>query len=120
MTIHLEHMARRLSADPFFLACALHHFARSEGLDEEKLAAALNCSRESLVQIQLCRAPVSEAVEFHDELTRIAVRFGADVDRLADAVRRGQAIHQMSRAAENSGRLMAARDGDSQGVNDDE
>lgn len=38
MATNLEHLARRLEDDPFFLACPLTLYATSEGLSEESLA----------------------------------------------------------------------------------
>jgi hypothetical protein len=114
MAKHLEHMARRLEGDPFFLACPLHLYAKSEGFDEERMAAELKCSKESLVHVRLCRAPAAEADTFHDDIQRIATRFSVDADALAAAVRRGQAILQMTQAGKTSRTLLAARDGDRQ------
>lgn len=114
MTNHLENMARRLEDDPYFLACPLKHYARSEGLNEETLAAGLKCSKESLLQVRLCRSPAAEGETFHDDIQRIAVKFSVDADVLAQAVRRGQAILHMTQRGKASRTLLAARDADSQ------
>ena len=54
---HLENFkARRLERDPFFVACPLKLYAKSEGFGEETLAASLKCSKESLLAIRLCAA----------------------------------------------------------------
>jgi len=114
MASHLEHMARRLEGDAFFLACPLKLYAKSEGLEEEALAAALKCSKESLVKARLCRSPVAEAETFQDDIQRIAAKFSVDAHALAEAVRRGQAIFQMTEGGKASRTLLAARDGDFQ------
>jgi hypothetical protein len=112
MTDRLENLARRLESDPFFLACPLKLYQTSERLDEDRLAAALKCPRESLVSIRLCRAPSGEYETFQDDIERIATKFSADVDALADAIRRGQALFHMAGGQSASGTLLAARDGD--------
>jgi hypothetical protein len=110
MSDHLSNMARRVESDPFFLACPLKLYQNSEGLSEDALAAALGCSKDSLVSIRLCRAPAGEEESFHDDIERIATRFSADADALAMAVRRGQALFQMTTDGTTSGTLLAARD----------
>jgi hypothetical protein len=107
----LEHMARRLESDPFFLACPLKLYQKSEGLSDEGLAAALKSSREALLSVRLCRAPAEEQC-FGDEIERIAARFSVDGDALAEAVRRGQALFHMIGGQNVSATLLAARDGE--------
>jgi len=111
---HLENMARRLESDPFFLACPLKLYQKSEGLSEDTLAAGLKCSKEALLSVRLCRAPAGEEESFHDDIERIAARFSVDVDALAEAVRRGQALFHMTSGRKPSRTLLAARDGDSE------
>lgn len=113
MANRLENLASRLESDPFFLACPLKLYQTSERLDEKGLAAALKCSKESLVSIRLCRSPSGENESFQDDIARIAARFSADADSLAEAVRRGQALFHMASGRAASGTLLAARDGDS-------
>jgi hypothetical protein len=112
MANHLEHMARRLEDDPFFLACPIKLYARSEGLNEEAMAAGLKCSTSSLVMVRLCRSPPVESDTFYDDIERIASKFSLDAERLAEAVRRGQALFHMTTGAKPSRTLLAARDGD--------
>ncbi len=114
MSKHLEHLAHRLQDDPFFLACPLQLYAKSEGLSEEGLAAGLKCSKAALVSVRLCRAPSGEDASFYEDIERIAARFSVDAAALADAVRRGQAIFHMARTLNTSNTLLAARDGDAQ------
>ena len=118
MARHLEHMARRLEGDPFFLACPLKLYAKSEGLDEDGLSASLKCSKESLLKARLCRSPAAEAESFRDDIQRIAAEFSVDADALAEAVRRGQAIFQMTEGSKATRTLLAARDSDSQEASD--
>jgi hypothetical protein len=115
MPNHLEHLARRLEDDPFFLACPLRLYAKSEELGEGGLAEALKCSKEALMSVRLCRAP-SPDESFFECIERIATRFAANAEALAEAVRRGQALFQMAQVATTSRILLAARDGDAKGT----
>jgi hypothetical protein len=110
MPKHIENMAKRLETDPFFLACPLKLYSTSEGLTEQQLADRLKCPTTALVQVRLCRAPASEGETFHEDVERIATRFSVDADVLAEAIRRGQAISQMTECGEASPTLLAARD----------
>lgn len=112
MSNHLEFMAQWLERDAFFLASALKSYAHSEGLDDDALAAALKCNRETLTMLRLCRAP--EQDRFQADIDALAAEFHADAEALAVAVRRGQAIASLqSRQPEQTGgMLLAARDDD--------
>jgi hypothetical protein len=105
----IEGFARRLRSDPYFLASALEDYAHSEGLDGAGLAAALGCPREELGALGLCRRPRSEPETFADDVRRIAGRFGLSEDRLAEVVRRSDALLAM-REAEAEDVIAAARD----------
>lgn len=103
-------LARRIEGDDFFLASALADYARTEHLDEQGLAGALDCSEEDLVSLRLCRRPQPQS--FRADVDRIASRFGARTDVLAEAIRRSDALRTMRARSteETSGTLMAARD----------
>jgi hypothetical protein len=118
MENRLKNMARRLESDPFFLACSLKLYQKSEGLSEDMLAAGLKCSIEALLSVRLCRAPVGEDKSFQDDIERIAGRFSVDADALAEAVRRGQALFHMTSGRNASGTLLAARDDDRERENE--
>ena len=107
----LENLANRVKDDPFFLACALRRYARSESLDDQQLANRLSCPVEELNRLRLCRVPAAETGQFRKDIQRIASAFGLDEGALLEAVRHGQAIFAMSQnqAAKT---LLAARDGD--------
>jgi hypothetical protein len=103
-------MARRVQNEPFFLASTLVLFARSEGLDKETLCRFLRCPPESFAMLCLCRTPDEEPTGFQRDVKRIAERYGADADALAEAVRRGQTLQRLQQAVVG-GTLLAARDG---------
>src|SRR5262245_7985431 len=109
----LELLARRVEADPFFLASTLALFAGSEGMADAALAQFLRCPTEALTMLRLCRTPDEEPPGFQRDVRRIAERFGADEDALTEAVRRGQALRRLREsAAPPGGTLLAARDPD--------
>lgn len=105
-------LARRIEDEDFFLASALADYARTEHLDEQGLAGALDCSEEDLVSLRLCRRPRPQPESFRREVNRIASRFGARAGVLAEVVRRSDALRTMRARSteETSGTLMAARD----------
>lgn len=115
MSTALDHLAERVAADPEFLASALAEYARSEGVDDAGLAAALGCAPADLTRLRLCGNPRPDADRFRADVAAIAGRFGIDPATLAKVVRRGQALAQL-RAAQPSevspGFLLAARDDD--------
>ena len=116
MAEHLDELARRMHADPFFLASALTAYARSEGLDEAALAARLGCPAGTLTMLRLCRRPQAGA-RFGREIATIAGRFSVSAELLASIVRRADALEAMRDVdatgipgAGDRGTLIAARD----------
>lgn len=109
MADQLDHLARRVEGDPFFLACPLTLYAQSERLDDAGLAGKLGCTMTTLSQLKLCRAPAREGREFLDDIERIAGHFGISAEVLIEVTRRGQVLQAMQ--GDGGGRtLMAARD----------
>jgi hypothetical protein len=109
MTDRIDAFARRLRRDPYFLASALEDYAGSEGLDGSGLAVELGCGVDELGQLGLCRRPRSDPESFADDVRRIAGRFAVSEDRLAEAVRRSDALTAL-REAESQDVIAAARD----------
>jgi hypothetical protein len=110
MSEPLNRLARRVEADPRFLASFLAEYAQSEGLDESELARVLGCTREALTGIRLCRAPRSDAAGFREDVRQVAEQFGLDAVRLAEIIRQGEAFRLLRAGAVGAaGFLMAAR-----------
>lgn len=111
MSAALDHLAARVGTDPLFLANALAEYARSEGLDDDALAAVLGCARAELTPLRLCGAPRPE--HFRADAEAIAGHFGIDPNTLVAVVRRGQSLARL-RAVQSPekapGFLLAARD----------
>ena len=117
MKENLEHLARRVADDPFFLAAPVSRYQRAEGVDEAALAARLRCPVETLTHVRLCRNPFPDAPRFWQDVQKIAARFDLDAKALAEIVRYGQSLLRVQgRGAAGttnpSGFLMAARDGE--------
>jgi hypothetical protein len=107
MTTPLEGLAAWAKDDPFFLACPLYWYARSESLSDEALARFLGCTPETLVNVRLCGTPAAKQPAFNRDVTAIAQRFGLNETALTKAVRRGTVVLQLQSAAQP---LLAARD----------
>lgn len=115
MSTPLERLARRVEADPSYLAHILAAYVRVENLDDDGLAAALGLDPSRLATFRLCRAPYLEPDRFANDVRRLAEAFGLDERRLARIVRRGQAAAQgPTVAGDGRGTLSAARDRDTE------
>lgn len=116
--------ALRAASRPFFLASAMHAYRGMSGQDEAGLAAYLECNRDDLAIIGLCRRPSGSAEEFRSDVARISNRFHVRVDRLAEIVRLVDALSALKLGAEagnvESGLLAAARDQNPEPANDSE
>lgn len=114
MSNHLEHLAKRVEDDPFFLGCVLRQYARSEDFDDAAMAKALGCTLETLTMLRLCRSP--DTSRLAADVEEIASRFEVDRTALLMAIRRGQVVLRLQEAkAGTPGTLLAARDRDKDG-----
>src|SRR5438105_13995373 len=115
MGTHFERLAQRVQSDPFFLAAPLSCYAKSEHLDDDALAVRLECDRDALTHLRLCRNPEPMPPHFWQDIERIAARFQIDPHRLAEIVRFGQGLLQVRSAGQTvadqtTGFLVAARE----------
>ena len=109
----LDHFARRVAADPTFLAHPLAEYARSEGLDDAGLAAALGCRVEDLTPIRLCGVPRIDPTDFRADVAAVAARFGFPPGKFAAVLRMARGLTKFrsaTRATAEPGYLIAARD----------
>jgi len=107
----LERVARRLSADAFFLGFRLAEYSRVHELDDAALAARLGCEAALLPTIRLCRAPRTDASGFREDVLCVAKRFGLNPRALAEASKHGLATPRHENApTDSAGVLLAARD----------
>lgn len=109
----LDRAARRGSERPWTLGAVLDECCRNEGLSREQLSSLLGCGLESLAWLSLCRRPAPE--RFAQDVARIAERFRIEPAKLAQVVRRVDALavlRQPSNLKEEDPLLLAARDRD--------
>jgi hypothetical protein len=104
----LTRLAAAAESEPFYLASLLAAFARSEGLDDNGLAARLGCAIGELPVLKLCRAPRRDPAGRCEDIARLAEHFHLDAFALTEAVKRAWVMQAMSDAGD--GLLMAARD----------
>lgn len=107
--------ARRAAVDPHFLAFALQQYAENQQMDELALMAALEATPETLAHARLCRTPRTDDNGRHEDVDRIATKFGLNAAVLMQAVRDGQSVATVERATaeplpEGVTPMLAARD----------
>jgi hypothetical protein len=109
----LERAARSGSERPWTMGSVLEEYCASEGVTRQHLAALLGCSSESLAWLSLCRRPGPE--QFAEDVNKIAERFQIEPAKLAQIVRRVDAVAVLRRprdVEEGDPVLLAARDRD--------
>lgn len=108
----LERAAQRSSERSWTLGSVFDEFGRTEAMTRDQVAAFLGCEVETLHWIALCRKP--DDGEFADDVQRIAERFEVDASKLAQLIRRTEALTALSKAKapEEDSLLLAARDRD--------
>jgi hypothetical protein len=117
MKVSVARLALRVGVDPHFLSFALTEFAKSEGLDEAGLAAALGVPVDTLPGVRLCPCPRADPDGLRADLDRLCNRFGLNRGVLTTAVRHGHVVAAQLPAdaaaaeADKAGLLLAARDG---------
>lgn len=95
------------------MGSVLDEYCASEGITREQIAVLLGCSSESLSWLSLCRRPAPE--QFVEDITKIADRFRIEPAKLAQIVRRVEAIAVLRRPRDvekDDPVLLAARDRD--------
>lgn len=110
----LRRAAERASHHAFYLSSSLLAYARSEGLDDARLAASLGCDPNALSALLLCRRPTGRGAVFRADVEAIAARFGLDAGRLARLIRDADVLVSLQGATADraGGLLAAARDRD--------
>src|SRR5436305_14583147 len=80
----LARAAMYFSRDPAFFGYWLEQYRASEGVEPLALARLLGCGLPALDDLALCLCPREEQLE--RDTAELAVRFGADQDRLTDVL----------------------------------
>jgi hypothetical protein len=109
--------AKRAAEEPQLLGHELREYRALNDASEDELATALECSRDALVCLALCRRPDPNAASFRAEVEQIAMHCGANAQKLAALLREVDSLRTIRQvpvpphvAASRSGLLAAARD----------
>lgn len=79
--------SRQAEVRPLFWGSILKQFKELRSLDEQGLAAYLDCSVSSLSVIGLCRAPKTSSAHFREDLEEVAEYAGVKSEKLVQVVR---------------------------------
>jgi hypothetical protein len=79
--------SRQAEVRPLFWGSILKQFKELRSLDEQGLAAYLDCSVASLSVIGLCRAPKTSSAHFREDLEEVAEYVGVKSEKLVQVVR---------------------------------
>ncbi|MEA2576276.1 MAG: hypothetical protein QOH93_3574 [Chloroflexia bacterium] len=109
----LARLAGLAVSRPSLMSSLMQLYREREGMDEEQLAAFLECDSDALPRLALCRRP-RKAPDFRGDIEAIATHTGADPTRLARLVRAAESQEALgdARGAGGPSILMAARDYD--------
>src|SRR5438309_1236357 len=110
--------ALRTGEDAFFLGYDLREYRKLAELDDDGLAAFLECSPIALTHLALCRRPDPANVSFRSDVEKIASHCKVNAHQLVVLLREVDAIRAMRMAPQlqlpqptaTSPVLMAARD----------
>jgi hypothetical protein len=96
-------------------------YREQQGMDDEQLAAFLECDTSALPRLALCRRP-RQAPDFRGDIEAIAAHTGANPINLARLVRAAEALEALAEARGSglgaASTLIAARDHDDEGEED--
>jgi hypothetical protein len=114
-TFLLQHAAKKVAQNRFFLAGYLNEFKIIRGITEEELAQFLGCSPGLLPKLALCRRPDPVSPRFRADVERIAVAFDIRPEHLARLMREVDALTALKDTRPKKqevpdGLLAAARD----------
>ncbi len=114
----LMRAAQRAIKNDFFLAGILHEHQQANHLNDEELACFLECDRNDLPRLALCRRPDAQQEAFLSDIEHLARRFHLHADRLAAVIRQVDTLRMLQRRQRSSSHeaaqdlLQAARDRD--------
>ena len=118
----LSRLASLAAARPSLMSSLMQLYREQQGMDDEQLAAFLECDTGALPRLALCRRP-RQAPDFRGDIEAIAAHTGANPTNLARLVRAAEALEALAEARGSrsgpSSMLVAARDHDDEGKEDD-
>jgi hypothetical protein len=111
----LGRLANLAASRPSLMSSLMQRYREQEGMDDQQLAAFLECEAEALPRLALCRRP-RPAPDFRGDIETIAAHTGANPNRLARLVRASESLEALRQGQEaapsSNSMLMAARDYD--------
>jgi hypothetical protein len=108
----LRRLVERARRDAFFVGRALAIYQKLHDLDDQQLVQWLECSKDNLTRLALCRLPDNKKGEYQQDVRKIAAFATCDPDRLVQLLREvasWDALQGGSREVAD-GFLLAARD----------
>jgi hypothetical protein len=116
----IARLASLASSRPSLMSSLMQLYREREGMDDEQLAAFLECEHEALPRLALCRRP-RQAPDFRGDIEAIAAHTGANPGRLAKMVRAAEVQQALGgeHGAGGPSILMAARDHDDPAAGED-
>ncbi|HEX8227732.1 MAG TPA: hypothetical protein VF826_00290 [Chloroflexia bacterium] len=117
----LTRLASLATSRPSLMSSLMKLYREREGMDDEHLAAFLECDTEALPRLALCRRP-RQAPDFRGDIEAIAAHTGANPGRLAKMVRAAEVHEALSGGGSTGGSsmLMAARDHEDPAAEEDD
>jgi hypothetical protein len=104
--------AKRAVDHQWTVGSVLDEYKALEGIDDAALCTQLQCTREQLQKLALCRRPRED--HYADDVTRIANHLSVDARGLAPVLRRVEVLGTLRRGARSAvateATLLAARD----------
>lgn len=113
----LRWAAKRAAEEPRLLGHELREYREVNDATEDDLAIALDCSRDALVCLALCRRPNPNAPSFRADVEQISLHCGVNAQKLAVLLREVDSLRTIRQVpvpphvgAGQAGLLAAARD----------
>jgi len=113
----MQWAAKRAAEEPQLLGHELREYRTLNNATEDDVAKVLECSRNALTCLALCRRPDLNTPSFRVDVEQIALHCGANAQRLAALLREVDSLRairlapiQPHLAAPQAGLLAAARD----------
>lgn len=123
----LGRLASLAAGRPSLMSSLMQLYREQEGMNDQQLAAFLECEAEALPRLALCRRP-RQAPDFRGDIEAIAAHTGANPTRLAGLVRAAEGLQALREGHEagpttpntTTSMLMAARDYDESASGEDD
>jgi hypothetical protein len=91
----LKWATMRTADQPFFLGYDLNEYRIIHDATEDDLASLLDCPRNALVCLSLCRRPYASGPSFRRDVEQIASHCGVNAQRLAKLIREVDSLRTM-------------------------